>query len=131
MSRSTGAFALSIWTHNFKHAQHRPAWTVPGSNITADVLVLGSGNNWGSANLAAHKVNRAVVGGEDSTVGIGGLIQNGGHGWLSSHYGLASDQVYQATVITTDGKRLVANAVQNQDLFWAVRSGGGGQFGVV
>ncbi|KAJ5664885.1 FAD linked oxidase N-terminal [Penicillium maclennaniae] len=79
-----------------------------------------------------HDLNgRAIVGGEDSTVGLGGLIQNGGHGWLSSHYGLASDQVYQVTVITTDGRRLVANAAQNQDLFWAVRGGGGGQFGVV
>ncbi|KAJ6107183.1 FAD-binding type 2 [Penicillium sp. IBT 18751x] len=129
--RSTGAFSLSIWTHNFKHTEHRPTWKLPGSNETADVLVCGSGNNWGSADLAANNVNRAIVGGEDSTVGLGGLIQNGGHGWLSSHYGLASDQVYQVTVITTDGRRLVANAVQNQDLFWAVRGGGGGQFGVV
>ncbi|KXG54331.1 FAD-binding, type 2 [Penicillium griseofulvum] len=129
--RSTGAFSLSIWTHNFKHTMHHPNWIVPGRNETVDVLVCGSGNNWGSANLAAHKVHRVVVGGEDSTVGLGGLIQNGGHGWLSSHYGLASDQVYQATVITTDGHRLVANAAQNQDLFWAIRGGGGGQFGVV
>lgn len=110
---------------------HHRNWNIPGRNDTADVLVCGSGNNWGSANLAAHNVHRAVVGGEDSTVGLGGLIQNGGHGWLSSHYGLASDQVYQVTVITTDGKRLVANFAQNQDLFWAVRGGGGGQFGVV
>ncbi|KAJ5272472.1 FAD-binding type 2 [Penicillium angulare] len=130
-SHSTGAFSISVWTHNFKHAQHRPTWKLPGCNETADVMILGSGNNWGSADLAANNVNRAIVGGEDSTVGLGGLIQNGGHGWLSSHYGLASDQVYQATVITTDGRRLVANAAQNQDLFWAVRGGGGGQFGVV
>lgn len=94
-------------------------------------MILGSGHNWGSADLAANKVNRAIVGGEDSTVGLGGLIQNGGHGWLSSHYGLASDQVHQVNVITTEGRRLVANAVQNKDLFWAVRGGGGGQFGVV
>jgi FAD/FMN-containing dehydrogenase len=59
------------------------------------------------------------------------LIQNGGHGFLSSHYGLASDQVYQVTLITTDGRVLVANDMQNQDLFWAVRGGGGGQYGVV
>jgi FAD/FMN-containing dehydrogenase len=76
-------------------------------------------------------MNRTVVGGEDATVGPGGLIQNGGHGLLSSHYGLASDQVYQVTLITTDGRRLVANHAQNEDLFWAVRGGGGGQFGVV
>jgi FAD/FMN-containing dehydrogenase len=76
-------------------------------------------------------MNRTVVGGEDATVGLGGLIQNGGHGLLSSHYGLASDQVYQVTVITPNGKRLVANDVQNQDIFWAVRGAGGGQYGVV
>lgn len=94
-------------------------------------MICGGGNNWGSVYTAAHRVNRTVVGGEDATVGLGGLIQNGGHGLLSSTYGLASDQVYQVTVITTDGRRLVANDQQNQDLFWAVRGAGGGQFGVV
>lgn len=131
LPRSTGAYALSIWTHNFNHVQHLRAWRVPGSNETADVLVSGGGNNWGSVDTVAHRVNRTVVGGEDATVGLGGLIQNGGHGLLSSHYGLASDQVLQVTVITTDGRRLVANDEENQDLFWAVRGAGGGQFGVV
>jgi FAD/FMN-containing dehydrogenase len=95
------------------------------------VAILGSGNNWGSAYTAVHNIHRTLVGGEDATVGLGGLIQNGGHGLLSSTYGLASDNVYQATVITTDGRRLIANDVQNQDLFWAIRGAGGGQFGVV
>ncbi|PKX90057.1 putative isoamyl alcohol oxidase [Aspergillus novofumigatus IBT 16806] len=129
--RSTGAYSLSIWTHNFRHIVHRPSWRVPASNHTADVVIVGSGNNWGSIYTAVHAINRTVVGGEDATVGPGGLIQNGGHGLLSSHHGLASDQVYQVTVITTDGRRLVANHAQNEDLFWAVRGGGGGQFGVV
>ncbi|KAJ5650922.1 FAD-binding type 2, partial [Penicillium longicatenatum] len=79
-------FGLTI-----KNAEHKPIWKLPGCNETADVMVLGSGNNWGSAGLAANIVNRAIAGGEDSTVGLGGLIQNGGHGWLSSHYGLESD----------------------------------------
>ncbi|KAJ5671515.1 FAD-binding type 2, partial [Penicillium longicatenatum] len=69
----------------------RPIWKLPGCNETADVMVLGSGNNWGSAGLAANIVKRAIAGGEDSTVGLGGLIQNGGHGWLSSHYRLEPD----------------------------------------
>ncbi|RHZ67136.1 putative isoamyl alcohol oxidase [Aspergillus thermomutatus] len=64
-----------------------------------------SGNTWGSIYTAVHAIHRTVIGAEDATVGPGGLIQNGGHGLLSSHYGLASDQ--------------------------AVRGGGGGQFGVV
>lgn len=129
--RSTGAFALSIWTQNFKRIQRHPEWRLPGTNNTADVIVAGSGNNWGGVYNAVHKMNRTVVGGEDATVGLGGLIQNGGHGLLSSHHGLASDQVYQVTVVTTEGHSLVANDVQNQDLFWAVRGAGGGQYGVV
>ncbi|CAG8009588.1 unnamed protein product [Penicillium salamii] len=129
--RSTGAFALSIWTHNFKRIQVHPKWNLPGTNDTADVVLCGSGNNWGDVYNAVHKINRTVVGGEDATVGLGGLIQNGGHGLLSSHYGLASDQVYQVTVVTTQGQLLVANDVQNQDLFWAVRGAGGGQYGVI
>ena len=94
-------------------------------------MICGGGNPWGRVYTAAHHVDRAVVGGEDATVGLGGLLQNGGHGLLSSHYGLGSDQVYQVTVITSEGHRLIANNKINKDLFWAVRGGGGGQFGVV
>ncbi|KAL5334207.1 hypothetical protein BJX70DRAFT_405580 [Aspergillus crustosus] len=129
--RSTGANSLSIWTHNLNHFKHEPQWQLPGGNGTANVAILGSGNNWGSAYTAVHTVNRTIVGGADATVGLGGLIQNGGHGLMSSTHGLASDNLYQVTVITTDGRRLVANDEQNQDLFWAVRGAGGGQFGVV
>ncbi|KAL4999877.1 hypothetical protein BDV10DRAFT_200534 [Aspergillus recurvatus] len=129
--RSTGAYALSIWTHNLNHFRHDPSWRIPGTNSTADVAILGSGNSWGSAYTAVHKINRTLVGGEDATVGLGGLIQNGGHGLLSSTHGLASDSLYQVTIFTPDGRRLIANDVQNKDLFWAVRGAGGGQFGVV
>ncbi|KAL4946938.1 hypothetical protein BDW69DRAFT_190708, partial [Aspergillus filifer] len=128
---STGANAISIWTHNLKLFTHNPIWRIPGTNKTADVAILGSGNNWGSAYTAVHKVNRTLVGGEDASVGLGGLISNGGHGLLSSTHGLASDNVYQVTVVTPNGDVLVANDVQNSDIFWAVRGAGGGQFGVV
>ncbi|RJE19829.1 Berberine and berberine like protein [Aspergillus sclerotialis] len=129
--RSTGAYSLLIWTHNLNHIEHRPTWHIPGTQNSTDVLICGSGNNWGRVYTVAHNHKRTVVGGEDATVGLGGLIQNGGHGLLSSHYGLASDHVLQVTVVTTDGRRLVANYAQNKDLFWAVRGGGGGQYGIV
>ncbi|KAL4794253.1 hypothetical protein BDV19DRAFT_399438 [Aspergillus venezuelensis] len=129
--RSTGANAISIWTHNLKHFSHSPVWRIPGTNKTADVAILGSGHNWGSAYTAVHNVNRTLVGGEDGSVGLGGLISNGGHGLLSSTYGLASDSVYQVTIVTADGEILIANDVQNSDIFWAVRGAGGGQFGVI
>lgn len=69
--------------------------------------------------------------GQDPTVGLGGFIGGGGHGPLSSHYGLAADQILQATVVTTAGKVLVANDAQNQDLLWAIRGGGPGLYGIV
>lgn len=75
--------------------------------------------------------NRVCVSGVDQTVGLGGFIQGGGHGPLSSTCGLSADQILQATVVTTTGEVLVANALQNQDLYWAIRGGGGGQYGVV
>lgn len=74
---------------------------------------------------------RVVTTGQDPSVGLGGYIQGGGHGPLGRTYGLAANQVLQMTVATATGKILVANAVQNQDLFWALRGGGPGQYGVV
>jgi FAD/FMN-containing dehydrogenase len=80
---------------------------------------------------AAEDAGKLIVGGGASSVGLGGFIQGGGHGPMSSHYGLAADQILQARVITTDGRIIVANSAQNQDLLWAIRGGGAGQYGVV
>ncbi|KAI0138418.1 hypothetical protein BJ166DRAFT_180338 [Pestalotiopsis sp. NC0098] len=129
--RSTGAFSLSIWTRHFNDLEINNSWSVPGSNDTAQVLVTGSGNNWGEALLYSLQYNRIVTSGVDRTVGLGGYIQGGGHGPLSSTYGLAADQLLQVTLATVAGEVLVCNFAQNQDLFWAVRGGGGGQYGVV
>lgn len=79
----------------------------------------------------AEQHNRAVVGGGDHSVGLGGYLQGGGHGPLSSQFGLGADQILQATVVTTEGRVLVVNRVQDQDLFWAIKGGGPGQYGVV
>ncbi|KAJ8133250.1 hypothetical protein O1611_g377 [Lasiodiplodia mahajangana] len=129
--RSTGAFSLSIWTRHFNHLEIDGSWPIPGSNNTAHVLITGSGNNWGDAVLYSLSHDRVVTSGVDRTVGLGGFIQGGGHGPLSSIYGLAADQLLQVTVATVAGEVLVCNLVQNQDLFWAIRGGGGGQYGVV
>lgn len=80
---------------------------------------------------AAANVGRTVISGQDGTVGVGGFIGGGGHGPLSSHYGLSADHVLQATVVTTEGQIIIANDAQNQDLLWAIRGGGPGLYGVV
>ena len=66
------------------------------------------------------------------TVGmIGGYIQGGGHSPLTSIYGMAADHVLSIQVVTADGRFVTANAQTNSDLFWALRGGGAGTFGVV
>jgi len=62
---------------------------------------------------------------------VGGFLQGGGFGSWSKKYGIAAASLVEAEVVTADGKVLTANACQNQDLFWALRGGGGGTFGVV
>jgi FAD/FMN-containing dehydrogenase len=77
------------------------------------------------------KAGRYVQGGGCTTVGVAGLIQGGGFGSFSKRYGLATSGLLEAEVVTADGTARVANACMNPDLFWALKGGGGGSFGVV
>jgi FAD/FMN-containing dehydrogenase len=62
--------------------------------------------------------------------GIAGLTLNGGYGHLTREYGLAADNLTEVDIVTADGQVRTASPDQNEDLFWAIR-GGGGNFGVV
>jgi FAD/FMN-containing dehydrogenase len=88
------------------------------------------GATWGAFNNATHAHGLATTGGIISATGIGGLTLGGGIGYLSRGFGLSCDNELSAQVATADGRMLTASAQANQDLFWAVR-GGGGNFGVV
>src|SRR5262249_10582665 len=72
-----------------------------------------------------------VQGGGCTTVCLGGLIAGGGFGSFSKHYGTAAASLLEAEVVTADGEIRIANACTNPDLFWALKGGGGGTFGVV
>lgn len=88
------------------------------------------GLTWGEFDHETQAFGLAVTGGLNSTTGIAGFTLGGGIGWLQSKYGLTCDNLLSADVVTADGKLLVASEKENEDLFWAIR-GGGGNFGVV
>ena len=77
------------------------------------------------------KAGRYAKGGGCTTVGVAGLIQSGGFGSFSKNYGTAAASLLEAEVVTADGKVRIANACINPYLFWALKGGGGGTFGVV
>jgi len=88
------------------------------------------GATLGDIDRETHVFGLAVPCGIVPKTGIGGLTLGGGVGWLIRKYGMSIDNLLSAEIVTADGKVLAASASQNEDLFWALR-GGGGNFGVV
>src|SRR5687768_1044100 len=97
--------------------ERRVAWAEAG--LTAGAYTAAAG---------AHEL--ATPFGDAGSVGIGGIANAGGVGFLVRRHGLTIDDVLAAEVVTAGGERLHADARTNPDLFWAIR-GGGGNFGVV
>lgn len=93
-------------------------------------VVAGGGCTWGDIDHATHAFGLAAPSGIISTTGVGGLTLGGGIGHLTRKCGLSIDNLLAVDMVLADGSFVTANANQNQDLFWAVR-GGGGNFGVV
>ena len=89
-----------------------------------------AGATWGDFNAATYPFGLATTGGIISTTGVSGLTLGGGIGYLARGFGLSLDNLLSADVVTADGKFLIASEKENEDLFWAIR-GGGGNFGVL
>jgi FAD/FMN-containing dehydrogenase len=104
------------------------------NNIWIDPLKqvarVGGGATWGDVDHATYPFGLAAPGGIISTTGVGGLTLGGGIGYLTRSAGLSIDNLLSADVVLADGRQVTASDYQNEDLFWALR-GGGGNFGVV
>ncbi|KAJ4256112.1 hypothetical protein NW762_009188 [Fusarium torreyae] len=127
--RSTGAGALSVWTHRLKDIQFKD---YNANGYKGKAVTLGAGVQGFDALNAGHQAGYVVVGGECPTVGItGGYTQGGGHSALSTSFGLSAQNTLEYEVITADSGVVTASPYKNSDLFWALNGGGGGNWGVV
>ncbi|MEV4057951.1 FAD-dependent oxidoreductase [Amycolatopsis sp. NPDC049688] len=118
-------------------------YSVPEGGLVVDVAglnkidvqggkaVIGAGAKLGAVYAALAQAGRALPAGSCPTVGIAGLTLGGGIGVLARKYGLTCDHLSSAQVVTADGRALTASADSEPDLFWALRGGGGGNFGIV
>ncbi len=93
-------------------------------------VTVQSGATLGDMERTLQRSGVAVPTGLVSATGIAGLTLGGGYGWLTRRFGLTSDNLLSAEVVTYEGRLRRASKKENPDLFWALR-GGGGQLGVV
>nr|ATW01299.1 EasE [Claviceps gigantea] len=132
--RSGAPHSFQIHTGLLKNISVHENFVPRGSNTGhGPAVTLGAGVLQGEVYTHGAKNGFTIVGGECPTVGaVGGFLQGGGVSSIHSFSrGLAADNVLEYQVVTSDASLVTANEYENQDLFWALRGGGGGTFGVV
>jgi FAD/FMN-containing dehydrogenase len=125
--------SLLVWTRHMDDVTVHDAFTPQGSTAApVPAVSCGAGAMWLHAYQAVTGgAGRYVQGGGCTTVGVAGLVQGGGFGSFSKRFGLAGASLLEAEIVTADGQVRVVNHVQEPDLLWALKGGGGGTFGVV
>jgi FAD binding domain/Berberine and berberine like len=130
---SNAADSLLMWTRHMHDVTMRDDFVPRGCRTAPQrAVTVGSGAVWEQAyDTVTTQSGGYVQGGGCTTVGVAGLIQSGGFGSFSKHFGTAAASLLEAEVVTADGRIRVVNAGTDPDLFWALKGGGGGTFGVV
>ena len=128
--------SLLIWTRpNLRAIQLHDRFVPRGAAglVTPEPAVsVAAGAIWMDVYAAVTTTaGRYVQGGGCTTVGVPGLVLGGGFGSFSKGFGTAAANLLEAEVVTADGAVRIANPVRNRELFWALKGGGGGTFGVV
>lgn len=96
----------------------------------SQLIKVQPGLNWVGVYNFAQSKGRGVVGGRESTVGIGGFLTGGGNSYFSGQYGFACDTIANFEVVLATGQIVNANKDSNPDL-WKALKGGSGNFGIV
>ncbi|KAL5333442.1 hypothetical protein BJX70DRAFT_392161 [Aspergillus crustosus] len=118
LGKSSGVGALGLWTHNIQPPIELTREFVPDecSEAVGNVIIFGAGQQF----AGVYDVGVA-----------GGWLAGGGHSMQSNELGLGVDNVQQIKAVLPNGTYITASRCQNQDIFFALRGGGGGTFGVV
>ena len=132
------SFAIRSGGHSYEGFSQSPDLVIDvrgitGINLSADKksVSIGSGSTLGAVYNRLSRSDLAIPAGSCFPVGVAGHSLGGGFGLLGRSFGLACDSILSMEVVDASGKILNVSAQQNPDLFWALRGGGNGSFGVV
>lgn len=132
---SNAADSLLVWTRRMNEVKLDESFVPAGcaGRIAPQRAAhCGAGAVWAQVyDSVTTRGGGYVQGGGCTTVGVAGLVQSGGFGSFSKAFGTAASSLLEAEVVTADGTVRVCNACSEPDLFWALKGGGGGNFGVV
>jgi FAD/FMN-containing dehydrogenase len=133
LGTSNAPDSLLVWTRAMDDIALHDDFVPRGCAVPPQPAVsIGAGAIWLHVyDAVTTRGGRYVQGGGCTTVGVAGLIQSGGFGSFSKNYGTAAASLLEAEVVTADGKVRIANACTDPELFWALKGGGGGSFGIV
>jgi len=99
--------------------------------LTDERVCVGSGWTLGQLRPLLQARGRTTIFGSCPSVGLGGFVLGGGFGFLSRSYGLALDLLCRAELVNAEGQGMWVDSDHHPDLFWAIRGGPTGGFGVV
>lgn len=132
---SNSADSLLIWTRAMNKVTLHDGFvpqSCEGRQAPVPAVSAQSGALWIDLYHAVTTLGaRYVQGGGCTDVGVAGLVQSGGFGSFSKRFGTAAASLLEAEVVTADGQVRTVNACSDPDLFWALKGGGGGSWGVV
>jgi len=127
--------SLLIWTRAMNRVALHDSFVAQGCDgriAPVPAVTAEAGAVWIDLYRAVTgEAGRYVQGGGCADVGVAGLVQSGGFGSMSKGFGTAAAGLLEAEIVTADGALRTVNPCTNPDLFWAIKGGGGGSWGVV
>ncbi|KAJ6577762.1 FAD-binding domain-containing protein [Mycena capillaripes] len=99
-------------------------------DASAETVAVGAGTKWISVYTTLNGTGFNVVGGRNPSVGVGGFTLGGGYSWKTNAHGLGIDNLLQVSLVLPNGTATTASAVENPNIFFALK-GGFNNFGVV